>query len=213
MEIQTEYPWFVPPPPEWREQFEERYGDGTLEHLVHLLVQPCVTFAAIAEEFGVTRERARQWHLELMPGAPRGHARQRLCASRQSKRRLLEDPLFRSFYEHARGEVESHRFVLVPAREGFRKRIVRLDTRTIGIREAVSRADSTTADQPATYVLTRFAEPVDFIYYRLSARDYLVVPGALVPEGGLEYGEQQPAAFDRFRNTFAAVLRPAVIRQ
>jgi hypothetical protein len=40
METQTENPWFVPPPPRWREQFEERYGDEALEQLIELLAQP-----------------------------------------------------------------------------------------------------------------------------------------------------------------------------
>ena len=67
----------------WQELFDGRYGAGALAELRGMLEQPCLTFAEIAVRFGVTRERVRQWHLELMPGAPRGHARQRLCAQRQ----------------------------------------------------------------------------------------------------------------------------------
>jgi hypothetical protein len=90
----------------WLAIFEERYGTGAYGRLIALFGQPCVTFASIADQFGVTRERVRQWHLVLMPGAPRGHERQRLCGLYQQKRRLLAEPLFRSFYQHARPHLE-----------------------------------------------------------------------------------------------------------
>jgi hypothetical protein len=207
-----DHQWFIPPSPRWRDLFEERYGDGALDDLIRMLAQPCVTFAAIAEEFGVTRERVRQWHLQLMPEAPRGHERQRLCATHHSKRRLLSDPLFRSFYRHARSQVAPNRFVLVPAREGFRKRVVRLDNRTIGIRGAATRS-APVAEGATTYLLTRCAEPVDLIYDRLCDRDYLGVPGGAVPGGGVVYKDRRSSALDRFRNTFAAALGCTVAEQ
>ena len=46
--------------------FEERYGAGSQQRLIALLEQPCVTFATIATHFGVSRERVRQWHRDLL---------------------------------------------------------------------------------------------------------------------------------------------------
>ena len=66
--------------------FEDRYGRGAHARLLSLLQQPCVTFAEIADQFGVTRECVRQWHQRLLPDAPTGHERQRLCRQYQRKR-------------------------------------------------------------------------------------------------------------------------------
>ena len=52
----------------WQTIFEDRYGADGLDRLLQVLRQPCVTFAAIAKQFGVTRECVRQWHLLLLPG-------------------------------------------------------------------------------------------------------------------------------------------------
>ena len=41
----------------WRVVFEDRDGADGLERLLKMFSQPCVTFAEIAERFGVTRER------------------------------------------------------------------------------------------------------------------------------------------------------------
>jgi hypothetical protein len=38
------------------ELFEDRYGLGARQRLIALLQQPCVTFADISDQFGVTRE-------------------------------------------------------------------------------------------------------------------------------------------------------------
>ena len=46
------------------------------------------------------------------------------------KRRLLEDALFLRFYRHIRSSVPQQRVTLIPSRDGFRKRTVRIDGRT-----------------------------------------------------------------------------------
>ena len=68
--------------------FDDRYGLGAQERLLSMLRQPCHTFARIAEEFGVTRECVRQWHRRLLPDAPTGHERQRLCPQLPHRRHL-----------------------------------------------------------------------------------------------------------------------------
>ena len=186
--------------------FEDRYGVGAEARLRTLFAQPCVTFAAIAAQFGVTRERVRQWHQALLPDAPRGHARQRLCRVLQRKRELFEDTLFRAFYRDARTHFGPHRFELVPAREGFKRRLVRLDGRSIAIR----------AGRPAPTASAggwklSAADRADFIYYRLGDEGFLVVPGRALPRGGAMFRLDASSGLSRYRDTFAAVLSIAPV--
>lgn len=74
----------------WSVLFEDRYGVGSGQRLIAMLEQPCVTFARVAEEFGVTRECVRQWHQRWLPGAPSGHRRQQLCREHQNTLAALE---------------------------------------------------------------------------------------------------------------------------
>jgi hypothetical protein len=180
--------------------FEDRYGLGAFDRLRALLAQPCVTFAEIAEQFGVTRERVRQWHLELMPEAPRGHARKRLCSILRQKRALLSDPLFRSFYRHARGHLGSSRFRPVAGREGFRKRLVELDRQMVLIKEAhrLRRESSTVA-----YSLNVGGATVAFIYYRLTESEFLFIPRHALPPSGTTFFDSRHSKYQRFRNAFA----------
>ena len=46
----------------WMNLFEDRYGTGSYQRLMGMFDRPCVTFAEIAGQFGVSRERVRQWH-------------------------------------------------------------------------------------------------------------------------------------------------------
>ena len=127
----------------WRILFEDRYGAGSVERLMAMLERPCVTFARIASEFGVTRECVRLWHQRFVPDAPRGQQRQQLCREHQMKRSLLEDALFLRFYRHVRSSVPQHRVTLIPSRDGFRKRTVSIDGRTIALRRARRSSGST----------------------------------------------------------------------
>ncbi len=120
----------------WSLLFEDRYGVGSARRLMARLERPCVTFARIAEEFGVTRECVRQWHQRLLPDAPSGHRRQQLCREHQMKRRLLQDGLFLGFYRRMRSSVPGQRVTLIPSRNGFRKRTVRIGGHTVSLRRA-----------------------------------------------------------------------------
>jgi hypothetical protein len=184
--------------------FEDRYGAGSFTQLIAMLQQPCVSFAQIASRFGVSRERVRQWQLRFLPDAPRGHQRQRLCLIQHEKRKLLADPLFRGFYRHARPHFDSGDFVLIRARDGFRKRAVRLHGRLIVIKTA-SPASGRTAQAVPAYTLTSPAMPADFVYYRLNDAEYLVVPHHQVPRGATTFLDTDSSSYRPYRNTFAAV--------
>ncbi|MQA28373.1 MAG: hypothetical protein GEU82_00840 [Luteitalea sp.] len=184
--------------------FEDRYGVNSYARLITMLGQPCVTFTEIAERFGVSRERARQWQLKYLPDSPRGHQRQRLCLLQHEKRKLLTDPLFRAFYRDARGHFRSGQFVLIRARDGYRKRSVRLGPHLVAIKNA--RAIPSSKRSAATsYVLTSSVAPADFIYYRLDDGEYLVVPHNLVPRAGTTFIDTTASRFRPYRNTFAVV--------
>ena len=191
----------VPDDGPWLSLFEDRYGAGSHQQLMALLGQPCVTFAEVANRFGVTRERVRQWHRRLMPDAPRGHQRQRLCRLHRQKRRLLEDPLFRSFYQHVRPHLPPGRIELLRSRDGFRTRTVRLDDRAVAIRRA---GLSPGGDGTAAYRLHRYRGPAEFIYYHLAAADYLFLPKSALPAEGALFFDVPASAYRPFKNTFAA---------
>jgi hypothetical protein len=185
--------------------FEDRYGHGSYERLMGMFDRPCMTFAEIAGHFGVSRERVRQWHRQLLPDAPRGHARKRLCVVYHQKRRLLEDPLFRSFYEHARPHVEAGRIALIPTREGFRRRAVRLDGATVALKKARQYAVPAREDDVPAFILTNCHRQVDYIYYKLSPDEYLLVPANALPAERTTFLDTPASKYQRFRNTFAAV--------
>ena len=189
----------------WMSLFEDRYGAGAYARLMEMFDRPCVTFAEIAGQFGVSRERVRQWHRQLLPDAPRGHARKRLCVVYHQKRRLLEDPLFRSFYEHARPHVEPGRITLIPTREGFRRRAVRLDGATVALKKALRQADPAREHDVPAFILTNCHRQVDYIYYRLSPEEYLLVPANALPAERTTFLDTPASKYQRFRNTFAAV--------
>lgn len=186
----------------WRALFEERYGVGSADRLITMLEQPCVTFARIASEFGVTRECVRLWHQRLLPDAPTGHQRQQLCREHQMKRRLLEDTLFLRFYRHIRSSVPQQRVTLIPSRDGFRKRTVRIDGRTIALRRARRRG----SNGGTVYTLTGSAAAADLLYYELSAEEYLLVPREHLPAGVVTYADTDAATYRRFKNTLAALF-------
>jgi hypothetical protein len=189
----------------WLSLFEDRYGAGSHQRLMAWLSQPCVTFAEVASRFGVTRERVRQWHSRLMPDAPRGHQRQQLCRLYRQKRRLLEDPLFRSFYQHVRPHLPPGRIQLLHSREGYRTRTVRLDDRAVAIRRA---SLSPGGDGTSAYRLHRYRGPAEFIYYRLADADYLFLPKSVLPAEGALFLDVPASAYRPFKNTFEAFTAP-----
>jgi len=118
------------------------------------------------------------------------------------KRRLLGDPLFRSFYQHARPYVSPGRIQLVRARDGFRTRSVRLDDRTVAILRA---GQSEAGPGPVAYRLHRYRGPADFVYYHLAGSNYLFLPSHVIPPGGARFLDEPESTYRRFKNSFAAL--------
>ena len=183
--------------------FEDRYGAGSHQRLVALLGQPCVTFAEIAGQFGVSRERVRQWHAQLMPAAPSGHRRQQLCRTQRHRRKLLEEPLFRTFYRNVRPHVPPGRIQPLPARDGFRTRSVTVDARAVAIRRA--RQAGPPDGAITAYRLDRYNGPADFVYYHLAGSDYLFLPATVIRRRGAVFRDEPASGYRRFKNTFDAL--------
>lgn len=184
--------------------FEDRYGLGAGDRLLALLQQPCITFAEIADQFGVTRECVRQWHQRLLPGAPTGHERQRLCRQYQRKRDLFKDELFAGFYRRFRAQLPSRRLGLIPARDGFRRRSVRLDRHVIALKRARASANP---DAKASYRLVNGVGDVDFVYYELNDHDYLFMPRPALDGRAVMFVDAEGATYQQFKNTFGALWR------
>jgi hypothetical protein len=184
--------------------FDERYGAGAHDRLVEWLRQPCVSFARIAQAFGVTRECVRQWHQVWLPDAPQGRERRRLCRLQRDRRRLMDEPLFQSFYRHVRPHLAPGQLALVPAREGFRKRVVRVGGRLVVIKRARVYRAARVRETPA-YALTTYRGSAEFIYFRLSASEYLLLPAHLLPSAGTTFLDTPTSKYRPFRNTVAAL--------
>ena len=196
----------------WLAMFEDRHGAGAYDRLRGLLDRPCVSYAEIAQQFRVSRECVRQWHKLIMPEAPRGHARQRLCAQLRQRKQLLSHRLFRSFFTHVRRYGREHRLELVRSNTGYRTQMARLDGRLIALRDARAQA---TASSPSRRVFTvpAYHGPAEFLYVRLGDDDYLFVPAALLTSRLLLAidSDEGPGGM-RLRNSFAALWnKPAAV--
>ena len=184
--------------------FDDRYGRDAHTRLLARLARPCVSFAAIAVEFGVSRERVRQWRQQWAPEAPTGLERRRQCLATRRRRQLLEHPSFRSFYQEVRRHVPAHRLGLIAAQSGFRKRVVRIDNRVAVLttgRPLVRSADG----QPPTYALPPVPAHAAFVYVQLGEGDYLFVPARALPARGTTFVDTPASKYQRFRRTFAAI--------
>ncbi len=179
--------------------FEERYGAGSQQRLIALLEQPCVTFATIATHFGVSRERVRQWHRDLLPGAPTGHARQRICAQHQHRRRLLQDPLFRTFFRHARSHFETATVQPVRSRHGYRTRIARIGTHLVALRDS-----SLHSEEAADLPQFRYRGIAEYVYVCLGPETFLFLP-ASAAWAHQASGNLKATNLEVFRNSFAAL--------
>jgi hypothetical protein len=190
----------------WRALFEERHGRGAYERLLIELRQPCMTFAAIAKRLGVTREVVRQWQISLLPEAPRGLERRRLCAAFRQRRRLLEDPLFRDFYRHARRHTVPDRIELVQGTAGYRRRMARIGTHVVALRSArpMSAEGMRLAAAPG-YRLATYRGTADFVYYRLTRDEFLLMPAHHLRARETRFVEASGARFGEFKNTFVAL--------
>lgn len=172
-----------------QDAFDDRYGAGAFEKMTRMLEQPCQTYAAIAAEFGVTRERVRQWHRRYLPEAPAGHERQRLCARLRRRRSLFADPLFRAFFQHARPVFSRGRIEPIRARHGYRRDAVLVDRQLVALRDASAR---TVAEAEQTF---RYRGRARFVFVRCSGNEFLFLPARLTAD----------RAAGVFRNTFAAL--------
>jgi hypothetical protein len=189
--------------------FEDRYGAGARARLVALFRQPCVTFAAIADEFGVSRERVRQWHFEILPDAPRGRERRRRCGLAQHRRQLLTDPLFRAFYRQARPSFPGNRLQLIPSGDGFRKRLVMLDAARVALKAARPGLAAARGDDARSYFVTGYRGSAAFVYCRLTEAEFLFMPASALPATGTTFADSARSKYHVFRNTFAALTAGA----
>ena len=136
--------------------------------------------------------------------APTGHERQRLCRQYQRKRELFRDQLFAGFYRRFRAQVPARRIGLIPARDGFRRRAVRLDRHLIALKRARASA-APPAD--AAYRLVNGVGDADFVYYELNDRDYLFLPRPALGDGAATFVDTAGATYHQFKNTFGALWR------
>jgi len=184
--------------------FDDRYGRDAHARLLERLDRPCVSFADIAAEFGVSRERVRQWRQQWAPQAPTGLERRRRCLATRRRRQLLAHPSFRSFYEEVRRHVPAQRIGLVASQTGFRKRVVRIDDR-VAVLTAGRPLARGAAGQPPTYALPPVPAHAAFVYVQLGAGDYLFVPARSLPARGTTFVDTPASKYQRFRRTFAAI--------
>jgi hypothetical protein len=191
--------------PRWLALFETRHGPDAYQRLIAELRQPCVTFADIAKHLGVTRERVRQWHVLFLPDAPRGHERQRLCAFHRWKSRLLEDPLLRTFYRHARAYVEADRIEFIKTSQGYCKRYLRIDRRIVALKDARRSTAAPPESGTQVYVLGHCRRSADLVYYRLNLDDYLLLPAHEVPVTGTTFVDLPGSRYRVFKNSFEAL--------
>lgn len=185
--------------------FEDRYGPGSYERLLTWLQQPCVSFAQIAARLHVTRERVRQWQLLLMPGAPTGHERRRRCLLVRQQQRLLADRLFAAFYRDVREHAKDARLEPIRSRDGYRTRMARVDGRLVAIREATRLEPTPSARSSPSYRLTGYRGNAEFVYVRLDADGFLVLPATVLPQRGTTFTGSRAQRYQPFTNTFHAL--------
>ena len=183
--------------------FDDRYGVGALQRLLNQLQQPCVTFAQIAADFGVTRERVRQWQALYRPDAPTGRERRRMCQLQNAKRRLLADAMFRGFYRRARETFGSDHVMPIRTRDGLRTRAARLQGHLVLIKKARRRSGVHSA--AAVYVLPACRRAADFVFYQLDTDGFLFVPLGELPSSGTTCLVSPASKYSRYHNSFAAL--------
>lgn len=184
--------------------FDDRYGRGAHARLLERLARSSASFAHIAREFGVSRERVRQWRAVWAPSAPTGRERRQRRVATRRRRQLLAHPSFRSFYDEVRRHVPAHRLGLVGSQNGFRTRVVRIDDR-VAVLTAGRPLARATASRPASYALPPVPAHAAFVYVQLGPGDYLFVPARALPAGGTTFVDTPASKYQRFRRTFAAI--------
>lgn len=191
-------------------RFDDRYGAGAHARMLAYLADPDWSFARIAAEFGVSRERVRQWHRLWTPHVPAGRRRRAIAAARARRWRVLRSPLFKAFFKHARGHVAPERIALVQTRHGFKSRAVRIDSHVVALRDAASAAGDHDGVEAATYRLAGVRGDAEFVYVRLSTAAFLFLPSAALPAHGLRFPDLPSHPFRAYRNTFHALSAVAL---
>lgn len=183
--------------------WEARYGSDAFQHLLTQLRTPCVSYAAIAAEFGVTRERVRQWRAQFLPDAPDGRRRRLLCREQRGRQRLLSDPLFRVFYRSARAQLGAGRVQPIRSGDGFRLRVARIDHHIVALRDATgARTDGA--------VWARSNRTSEFVFLRLQGDEFLFVSsGELRTRTPADLLERVDDTLRPCLNTFHALPRDA----
>lgn len=184
--------------------FDDRYGVGAYERLLDQFHQPCTSFAAIAMQFGVTRERVRQWHALYLPDAPTGLQRRRLCQLQRARREVLGDGLFHEFYRQARAVFSPEEVGIIRTRSGLRKRAARVRGRLIVLKKARLRQGGR-GTAASVFVLSPCRRQADFVYYQLGNHDFLLLPLSDLPRSGTTYQAADASKYSRFHGTFAAL--------
>lgn len=196
----------------WIQSFDGRYGHQAYARLLSLFDNVQVSYAEIAAEFGVTRECVRQWHNGVAPGAPRGHQRRRARSLHSRRRRLLEDTLFRTFVRAARGRVPSNLVAPVSARDGFRRREVRLGSQRVLLKRAVEVARGTRRSPEArVYVLFGTRTQADFVFFVLGGADFLFVPTSALPATGVRFVDTGASPYAPYKNCFDVTPIPYTV--
>jgi hypothetical protein len=175
--------------------------------LLDQLQRPCVSFAAIAVQFGVSRERVRQWHAEYLPDAPKGLERRRLCQLHHARRRLLTDAVFGPFYRHARAAFPPDQIALIRTRDGLRARVARIGGRLVAIKKARRRTARHDSGAPV-YVLSACRRTADLVYYHLDVNNFLCVPSTALPVSGTTYLDAPGSKYWLYRNRFPPAIEP-----
>ena len=121
------------------------------------------------------------------------------------KRQLLRDPLFLGFYRRIRASVPAQRVTLIPSRNGFRKRTVRIGGHTVSLRRARRNKTSSREKGSPVYALATGEASADFVYYELASGDYLLMPRALLHARSTIFVDGGTSPYRRFKNTLAAL--------
>jgi hypothetical protein len=122
----------------------------------------------------------------------------------QRRRRLLEDPLVRTFIRHARASLDAHRVELILAHDRYRTRAVRIDRRLVALRVARPLRIEQMAGDTTVYFLSS-CRPAEFSYYQLTENDFLLVPARELPAAGGRFVDDVGSRYSPFKNTFDAL--------
>ncbi len=154
--------------------WDDRYGVGSFQRMLSLLERPCVSFARVASEFGVSRERVRQWQLQYRPGAPTGQQRRQLCREIKARRRMFSDEVFVAFHCKATAQLAEVRLGLLESATGFRARAVRLNRRVVALCDGRHLSSPSMGRAHDVWLLN--APDAEFFFVLLDGDQFLFLP-------------------------------------